>query len=254
MNTRQQRLDIPRQRLAAYALMTFLWLLFAEAILAHGSMVTPASRVHKCRFDDNPENPQDPACAAAVAFAGTPQFLYDWNAIRQGDANGQHQLVVPDGELCSGGGSEYGGLDLPRDDWRATAIGPDGNGNFEFIYHATAPHSTEDMLFYITRQGWDPNQPLTWEDLDLIDDPGNPNDPIDPFCHLTSVTLEQMGQIEVYRMICPLPVRSGRHVVYHVWQRDDSPEAFYACVDVLLNNNTSIFSSGFESGDLSDWR
>jgi len=47
------------------------------------------------------------------------------------------------------------------------------------------------------------------------------------------------GVGEVYRMVCPLPVRSGRHVIYHVWQRDDSPEAFYACVDVLLVPATS---------------
>lgn len=235
-------------------LIALLGSLSAEALLAHGTITTPASRIHKCRFEDNPENPQDPACAAAVAFAGNPQFLYDWNAIRQGDANGQHQQVVPDGQLCSGGGPEYGGLDLGRDDWRATAIEPDGDGNFEFVYHATAVHSTQDMLFYITPQGWDPTQRPSWEDLDWIDEPGNPNDPVDPFCHLTEVTLETIpGVGDGYRMVCPLPQRSGRHVIYHVWQRDDSPEAFYACIDVLLAGSELIFGDGFETGDDSQW-
>ena len=164
----------PSLRAVAGGLATLLCFFAADALLAHGSIQTPASRVYKCRFEDNPENPQDPACAAAVAFAGDPQFLYDWNGIRQGDADGQHQLVVPDGQLCSGGGPDYAGLDLARDDWRATAIEPDGDGNFTFVYHATAPHSTQDMLFYVTRQGWDPTQPLTWQDLDLIDDPDDP--------------------------------------------------------------------------------
>lgn len=244
--------NIPARSIFVAALL--LAVVLVPEVLAHGSMHTPNSRVYHCRFNDNPENPQDPACAAAVALAGDPQFLYDWAGIRQGAANGQHQAVVPDGELCSGGGAEYAGLDLLRDDWTATSIEPDADGNFEFIYLASAPHSTEDMLFYITPQGWDPASPLTWEALDFVDEPGNPNDPVDPFCRLTSVTLETLGGVgEVYRMVCPLPRRTGRHTIYHVWQRDDSPEAFYACVDVLMGEGSSVFSDGFESGDVSSW-
>jgi chitin-binding protein len=37
---------------------------------------------------------------------------------------------------------------------------------------------------------------------------------------------------QVYRILCPLPPRNGRHVVFVTWQRSDSPEAFYACSDV----------------------
>ncbi len=240
-------------RPATVLLCLLLGLLLAASIRAHGSLLTPASRVYQCRFGDNPEDPQDPACAAAVAYAGNPQFLYDWNGIRQGDANGQHQVVVPDGALCSGGNPSFGGLDLPRDDWRPTAITPDGRGSFEFVYHVTAPHSTQDMLFFITRPGWDPTAPLTWEDLDLIDEPDDPNDPVDPFCHRTSATAEPLGSIQVYRMTCPLPPRSGRHVIFHVWQRDDSPEAFYACVDVEMATGGPLFLDGFESGDTSAW-
>ena len=153
-----------------------------------------------------------------------------------------HQVVVPDGQLCSGGGAEYAGLDLTRSDWGTTTIEPDSQGNFEFIYHASAPHSTQDMLFYVTPEGWDPTQALTWDSLG------------EPFCHLTSVTLEFLpGVGDVYRMTCPLPARTGRHVIYHVWQRDDSPEAFYACVDVVMQESSAVFSDGFESGNLSSW-
>ncbi len=224
--------------------------LWVEPLQAHGTMHTPASRIWKCRFEDNPENPQDPACAAAVAAAGTSQFLYDWAGVRQGDADGQHQQVVPDDQLCSGGGSEYAGLDLLRDDWRSSSISADPNGNFEFIYQASAPHSTQDMLFYITPEGWTPGQPLSWDTLDFIDDPGNPQDPVDPFCHITSVDLEQIPGIGgAYRISCPLPERTGQHVIYNVWQRDDSPEAFYACIDVEFNaqgGGELLFNSGFE--------
>ena len=54
-------------------------------------------------------------------------------------------------------------------------------------------------------------------------------------------------------MTCPLPPRSGRHVIFHVWQRDDSPEAFYACVDVEMATGGPLFFDGFESGDTSAW-
>ncbi|MEM1178499.1 MAG: lytic polysaccharide monooxygenase [Acidobacteriota bacterium] len=221
-----------------------------ESARAHGTILEPQSRVYKCRFADNPENPQDPACAAAVEFAGDPQFLYDWSAIRQGDADGQHQQVVPDGQLCSGGDPVFAGLDLPRDDWRATAIHADADGTYEFIYRASAPHATQDMLFFVTPEGWDPTAPLAWGDLDF--DPTDSD--IDPFCELGSVPLETLPQIgPAYRMRCPLPQRTGRHVIYQVWQRSDSPEAFYACVDVILSSSPPLFADDFESGDVGAW-
>ncbi len=37
-------------------------------------------------------------------------------------------------------------------------------------------------------------------------------------------------------MNCPLPQgKTGKHVIYNVWQRSDSPEAFYACIDVSFS-------------------
>ena len=91
------------------------------AAWAHGSILVPLSRVMHCRFVDDPESPMGAACSAAVNAAGSPQFLYDWDGVRQGFANSMHQLVVPDGQLCGGGGSEFAALDLPRDDWIATS-------------------------------------------------------------------------------------------------------------------------------------
>ena len=37
-------------------------------------------------------------------------------------------------------------------------------------------------------------------------------------------------------MNCPLPQgKTGKHVIYNVWQRSDSQEAFYACIDVSFS-------------------
>lgn len=193
---------------------------------AHGTMVVPESRVYKCRFNGNPENHQNPACRAAVRLGGT-QPIYDWNGVRQGNANGQHESIIPDGQHCSGGNATFRGLDLPRTDWQTTAISPDSNGQFEFIYHATAPHATQDMVFYVTPDSHSPGQPLRWDDLQ-------------EFCRHTQVPLVDIpGGRKGYRMVCDLPAKNGKHVIFNTWQRSDSPEAFYSCSDVEFAGGTN---------------
>ena len=200
--------------LALIALVTIV-----QQTQAHGTTVAPYSRAYNC-FLEGPESPTSPACQAAFEIGGSQQF-YDWNEISQ-LAGGNHQAFVPDEQLCSGGKTKYAGLDLPRADWPAQTISADANGNFQFIYSATAPHSTEYFKFYITKDSYDLTQPLKWSDLEL-------------FCTINSVVLAD-GK---YNMTCPLPAKNGKRIIYNVWQRADSPEAFYACSDVILNNGGS---------------
>lgn len=35
-----------------------------------------------------------------------------------------------------------------------------------------------------------------------------------------------------------IPARSGRHLIYSIWQRSDSPEAFYTCSDVVFGKDS----------------
>lgn len=197
------------------AALTFL--VPAQA-LAHGSMESPVSRILNCRLE-NPENPHSTACKAAVAAGGT-QPLYDWNGVRQGNANGEHQTIIPDGQLCSGGDTTFQGLDLPRADWPTTPLAPNNIGDVEFVFRATAPHATQYMEFYVTNDGYDPTKPLAWSDLES-----------QPFCIETNPILEN-GR---FHISCPLPAaKAGRHLIYHIWQRSDSPEAFYTCIDVEI--------------------
>ena len=186
---------------------------------AHGTMITPVSRVYAC-FQGNPENPTNPACAAAKAVAGSQAF-YDWNGINQANANGNHQAVVPDGKLCSGNNPTFRGLDLDRSDWQTTPIQPDANGRFTFVFKATAPHATRDWRFFVTRAGWQPGSPLRWADLQ-------------EFCTLGNTPLSADG---TYKLQCTLPQRSGQHVIYNTWQRSDSTEAFYTCMDVRFESS-----------------
>lgn len=175
---------------------------------AHGTMNSPQSRVYNC-WKEGAESPDTAACAAAIA-AGGSQAIYDWNEVSLLEAGGRHQQLIPDGKLCSAGRDKYRGLDLARSDWKATPISA---GTRALTYHATAPHLYGKFTFYITRAGWSPTQPLRWSDL---------------------VQLAEYTQNNpTWSWNVNIPSRSGRHVIYSIWQRfNGSNEAFYTCSDV----------------------
>ncbi|MER7989145.1 lytic polysaccharide monooxygenase [Streptomyces noursei] len=193
-----------------------LTVLTATPAAAHGSMSDPVSRVSAC-YAEGPESPQSAACKAAVQVGGA-QALYDWNGVRDGAAGGRSKERIPDGKLCSAGNDEYKGLDLPRADWPAT---PMKAGKHTFRYRATAPHKGTFEL-YLTKDGYDPTKPLKWSDLEA-----------QPFAKVTDPTLANGS----YVFDGTVPARSGRHLVYSIWQRSDSPEAFYTCSDVVFGKD-----------------
>ncbi|MGW7005724.1 lytic polysaccharide monooxygenase auxiliary activity family 9 protein [Streptomyces sp. NPDC054933] len=187
--------------------------LTATPATAHGSMRNPVSRVLAC-YQEGPEHPTSAACQAAVRAGGT-QALYDWNGVRIGDAGGRSKQIIPDGKLCSAGADEFKGLDLARADWPAT---PMNSGPFTFSYRATAAHKGTFEL-YITKDGYDPSKPLKWSDLES-----------QPFATATNPPLDNGS----YTFTGKVPQRTGRHLIYSIWQRSDSPEAFYTCSDVVF--------------------
>ena len=198
--------------------------LTAAPAVAHGSMGDPVSRVSQC-YAEGPESPKSAACKAAVAAGGT-QALYDWNGIRIGDAGGRHQQLIPDGKLCSANNAEFKGLDLPRADWPATGV---RSGSHTFKYRVTAPHKGT-FTVYITKPGYNPAKPLAWKDLDLAKPVATSTDPA--------------ATSGFYTFSGTLPQRSGKHLLYAVWQRSDSPEAFYSCSDVSFGGGDGATGGG----------
>ncbi|MFJ8887300.1 lytic polysaccharide monooxygenase [Streptomyces sp. NPDC102402] len=192
--------------------------LAAAPAAAHGSLSDPVSRVSAC-FAEGPENPRSAACKAAVASGGT-QALYDWNGVNIANAAGNHRQLIPDGKLCSAGNDKFKGLDLPRADWPST---PMKAGGHTFEFRATAPHKGTFEL-YLTKAGYDPAQPLKWSDLQEK-----------PFATATDPTLVNGS----YVFDGTVPQASGRQLIYTVWQRSDSPEAFYACSDVVFGGGSA---------------
>ncbi len=187
-----------------------------QTIFSHGTVTSPPSRVWIC-FQENPESPDSPACIDAVAMYGT-QALYDWNEVARMDANGMHREIIADGNLASAGRPDkYGGLDQVRDDWIATPVTP---GPFTVTWTNTAPHQTLYFDVYITKADWTPDQPLTWDSLELLVRTGpRPASAID--------------NIDVV-----LPARTGKHVIYSIWQRSLTEEAFYSTSDVDFGQTT----------------
>jgi chitin-binding protein len=197
--------------------------LAAGPAAAHGSMTDPVSRVAAC-YAEGPESPRSAACKAAVAASGT-QALYDWNGVNIANAAGKSKQIIPDGKLCSAGNDKYKGLDLARADWPA---GPLASGNHTFRYKGTAPHKGSFEL-YVTKDGYDPTKPLAWSDLEAK-----------PFLKVTDPKLENGD----YVFDGVVPVKSGRHLIYSIWQRSDSPEAFYTCSDVVFRDGNGAGASG----------
>ncbi|WP_419993711.1 lytic polysaccharide monooxygenase auxiliary activity family 9 protein [Streptomyces boninensis] len=218
MTVRSKRLT---KRVAAITAATAAPIAFgtlaATPAAAHGSMQDPISRVYGC-YAEGPESPKSAACKAAVAKSGAQAF-YDWNGVRDGEAGGKSKEKIPDGQLCSGGDKNFAGLDLPRADWSATKM---SSGQHTFKYKGTAPHKgTFDL--YITKESYDPAKPLKWSDLEAK-----------PFASATDPKLSN----GTYTFDGKIPERSGRHLIYAIWQRSDSPEAFYSCSDVVFGKDS----------------
>jgi chitin-binding protein len=177
---------------------------------AHGDLANPPGRTTVCHLLNRDAAP----CAAA--WRANPQALYDWMEVNLGDVAGRHRERIPDGHLCSAGRAKYAAFDAPGADWPATPIQA---GRQTFSYNAVAPHATQYFRLYLTKEGWDDTRALRWDDLELIYDSGKRPAEAAP------------------RFDVDVPGRTGHQLLYLVWQRSDSPEAFYSCADVRFSGD-----------------
>jgi chitin-binding protein len=188
---------------------------------AHGSMKDPISRIYSI-YLEGPKSPDSDAAQAAVAECGTQPF-YDWNEVvnffpgtpsyQQAVPYEQH---IPDGRLASADNDKYACLDMLRDDWPATQM---QSGPYEFVWYATTPHNPSVFRAWLTTDDWDPVAPLNWAQM---------------------VELE-LGDVAFdgneYRFETVLPERTGRHVLYVIWQRiDPVGEGFYSVSDLMFGD------------------
>lgn len=214
--------------------------LAAPPASAHGAMESIGSRTFLCYEDGITSTgqivPQNPACQAAVAQSGvTP--LYNWFAVGNRTANGGTVGVIPDGKLCSGNSNYYdfSGFDQARGDWPMTHL--TAGSTVQIKYNKWAAHPGTINL-YITKDGWDPTQPLTWADLEPT-----------PFSTVTNPSsVGDPGSIDSYYFWnATLPNKTGYHIIFSQWVRSDSTENFLGCSDVMFdggNGNVTGIGAG----------
>jgi predicted carbohydrate-binding protein with CBM5 and CBM33 domain len=197
---------------------------------AHGAAMKPGSRTFLCWRDGlSPQGnivPHNPACAAAVDHSGD-NSLYNWFGVLRSDGAGRTRGFIPDGQLCSGGNPGYAGFDLPSGNWPLTHL--TSGASFDFSYNAWAAHPGWFYL-YVTKDGFDPSKPLTWDALEN-----------EPFLSVDHPPLSgQVGTVDGrYTWTGALPAgKTGRHLIYSVWQRSDSAETFYGCSDVVFDGGS----------------
>ncbi|MFJ8490250.1 lytic polysaccharide monooxygenase [Streptomyces sp. NPDC094038] len=185
----------------------------AGSARAHGAPTYPVSRAYACSPSGG--SASTAACKAAIAASG--QNFVAWDDIRVAGVDGRDRQVIPDGKLCGGSLPAYKGLDLARADWPATELAP--GARMTMTYAATIAH-TGTFKLYLTKPGYDPAKPLTWSEL-----------PAQPFAEFKDPPLTNGA----YRFSATLPAdRTGRQVLYTIWQTTSTPDTYYSCSDVVF--------------------
>ncbi|MEU7673454.1 lytic polysaccharide monooxygenase [Micromonospora taraxaci] len=217
---------MPVRRLFALVLVVAATVpLTATPATAHGAPTDPVSRAAAC----GPEGryAATSACRAAVEAGAA---VREWDNVRVAAINGRDRERIPDGELCSGGLSAYRGLDLPRTDWPSTEL--TSGAKFTFRYRTTIEHRGTFRL-YVTTPDYDPKSPLNWADLEAR-----------PFLTLTDPPV----RAGAYQLAGRLPAgRTGRHLIYTIWQNSSTPDTYYSCSDVVFRGAKAAASKGAAS-------
>ncbi|WP_237391759.1 lytic polysaccharide monooxygenase [Paenibacillus dendrobii] len=183
--------------MAAFAGLVLLMFLIADKASAHGYIESPGSRGYLCAEGVNKN------CGAIIY---EPQSLEAYKGFPQ---NGP-----ADGKIASASGL-FPELDQQSSTrWSKVNMTP---GTTTFKWTIEARHATTSWKYYITKQNWDPNQPLSRAQFDLT-----------PFC---SVDYKGKQPGATYTDTCTVPSRTGYQVILAVWEIADTANAFYNVID-----------------------
>ncbi|GLW31963.1 lytic polysaccharide monooxygenase auxiliary activity family 9 protein [Actinoplanes regularis] len=230
---------VVRKRLLLSALMAALAAVLAVIVApsgpaqAHGNVFSPASRNYGCfqRWGDKFQAPEmateDPMCYQA--WQADPQAMWNWNGLYREGVAGNHQAAIPDGQLCSAGKTQngrYAAMDTIGD-WKATNLA----NSFTLQLFDGARHGADYIRVYVTKPSYNPiTTALKWSDLDLVKEV--PNTPAAQWTQQLSNGVQ---------MDIPVSVsgRSGRAMVYTIWQASHLDQSYYFCSDVNFGGATS---------------
>ncbi|MFC0602070.1 lytic polysaccharide monooxygenase auxiliary activity family 9 protein [Streptomyces palmae] len=182
--------------------------------LATASVLAFGGSAYSHGYTDSPISRQKLCANGTVKDCGPIQ----WEPQSVEGPKGFPSRGPADGTICSGGHPEFAQLDDPRGgNWPTTKV--TAGQDYTFRWQFTAPHATTDFRYFITRNGYDPSQPITRANLEstpFLTLPYNGKQP--------PMTLTHTGRLP--------SGKSGHHVIVAVWTIADTANAFYACSDV----------------------
>ncbi|WP_084546730.1 lytic polysaccharide monooxygenase [Glycomyces arizonensis] len=242
LHSRHRRLIAIMALVIAAAVAAALSTVFTQSKAeAHGATVFPGSRQYFCYFDALSGNgaldPTNEMCQHVLDEAGSGPF-YNWFGNLDSNGAGQTVGYIPDGRLCDGGGRGPYNFEPYNDpgDWPKTHV--TSGATYEWRFNNWAAHPGRFDL-YITNPGWDPSQPLGWDDIEkfatIQDPPQNGGPGADDHYYYASLTL---------------PQRSGYQMIFTHWVRSDSTENFYACSDLMFDGGNGEVSGINPNADL----
>lgn len=170
---------------------------------AHGYVAIPESRAFLCEQLLN-------VLCGAVQYE--PQSVEGTDRFPEGGPL--------DGQLASAGIKAFFPLDqLGVGRWWKNWVEP---GPIQIHWQFTAPHSSRDFRYFITKDTWDPSQPLSRDQFEL-----------NPFCEVDFNN--QRPEFE-WNHWCDLPEREGYHIVLAVWDVADTVMSFYNVLDLYYKS------------------
>ena len=193
--------------------LTLMAAMFAsQQVAAHGYMSEPPSRAYACRTNLNTD------CGGAT---------YEPQSVGEGP-KGFPAKGPDDGHIASGGLSQFFTIDAQSATrWHQTEI---NDRNVQFAWYYEAAHKTTKWEYFITKAGWNPNQPLGRDSFELV-----------PFCAVDGAGGVPIDGAEggtgpgAQKHECVIPAdRTGQHIILGAWTIDNTGAAFYNVVDVNI--------------------
>jgi chitin-binding protein len=168
----------------------------------------------------------DPMCYQA--WQADPNAMWNWNGLYREQVAGNHQGAIPDGQLCSAGHTQsgrYNAMDTIGD-WKAATVG----NSFTVQLFDQALHGADYIWVYVSNPGFDPRtQALKWSDLTRVAQVGKT-----PASQWVTVD----GGVRIDLPVA-LSGRTGRAMVYTIWQASHMDQSYYFCSDVDFGGTTS---------------
>ena len=174
-------------------------------VAGHGYVSAPWGRPYGCKLGHN---------------TGCGNVQYEPQSVEGPDR--YPETGVADGQIAAAGNPVWAQLSQTgADRWAKHSLATGWN-TFEWTF--TATHSTRDFRYWITKEGWNPEEPLSRAQFED-----------GPFC---TVNLNGAQGATNRQHECFVPQRTGYHVILSVWDVLDTPLGFYNVIDATFGSGT----------------